>query len=1186
MAKSIKSNPPADVLPDLPNYDSIPADGLKIGDSPIPGLTLKRILRGHTNTINRIAWSPDGSLLASPSGDGRIRIWDVAQGECIAVLEKHFNMVKSVAWSPNGHRLASGSADATIRIWDTQSWQSVALLKHHSDHVNSVAWSPDGHKLASGSADKTIRIWKIKPWKTLTILEAHTNYVVTVAWSPDGDKIASSSYDKSVIIWNALTGSAIHKLKEHPRETTDAVWVPNSPHLISSCYDGVIRLWNVQTGKLIQKLEGHTSVVKSLSLSAGGAFLASYGGKEDQSIRLWHTNTWQIASLIKETTTNNWPPGIAFHPSLPRLSTLGEKDTLIRIWDLDADALLGQTAADSVHYTTAKLVLVGDSGVGKTGLGWRLAHGEFKEHPSTHGQQFWVMDELSTTRSDGAECEAVLWDLAGQHVYRPIHAIFLDDVDASMVLFDPTNRQDPLKGAEFWLEQLAHKKELPPSVLVGARLDRGAAVLSREELTQFCQRHRISGGYIGTSAKEGLGLDELLESLKTQIPWDQMTTTVTTRTFKRVKEYVLSLKEKPDRKHVLVKPAALRGQLEASDPDWKFSDAEMMTAVGHLQTHGYASVLRSSSGQEHILLTPELLVDLASSIVLQADKHPRELGALNETDLLQGHYPLPELKDLEPREQPVLLDAAVARFLEHNICFRETLGNDTLLIFPGLIKQKRPLHDDVEAVEDISYIVRGRVENIYSALVVLLGFTRTFTRVNQWQRQAQYEMGEGNICGFRLIEDVEGEIELVLYYSATMPDYGRRQFRGLFEEFLYKRDVEVTRFPPVMCPDRHLQERGTVIKRLREGKPFLFCEECGKKIHLPDIKEQPAVDAMEVSWIQREEALVRLRSAYETHLTRIKGYRRDRAAPRCYISFLPAQAKWAGQLTEDLRDAGAHIILDRDDLADNDLILIADTPDYQRSFKDKAEAIAGDAALIRDRLEKSKKSTIVHLLVESRESAPKSGATQLCDFRRDSHYAVSLFNLVLKLYAIAHNHPAFSPLRDSLRRQWEETLGKFSSEETSPSEPLKIFISYAHEDEGFKDELVVMLASMQRRGIIDAWQDRRIEAGEEWYWAIQRAMKDCDIAILLVSNHFLASRFIQDEEVPRLLQRRRDEGMRVVPIIIRPCTWDSEPALQDLQALPQDGKAVITFSKETGERDQVWTDIAKAIERQSKTLPS
>ena len=74
-----------------------------------------------------------------------------------------------------------------------------------------------------------------------------------------------------------------------------------------------------------------------------------------------------------------------------------------------------------------------------------------------------------------------------------------------------------------------------------------------------------------------------------------MTATVTTVTFKRIKDYVLALKEKTDRKGVLVSPDELRAQLQATDAEWNFTDAEMMTAVGHLETHGYVAVLRSSA---------------------------------------------------------------------------------------------------------------------------------------------------------------------------------------------------------------------------------------------------------------------------------------------------------------------------------------------------------------------------------------------------------------------------------------------------------------------------------------------------------------------------------------------------------------------------------------------------------------
>jgi small GTP-binding protein len=772
-------------------------DFTEIGGSPVPGLTLRHVLRGHTGVINRIAWSPDGSYLALPSEDNTIRIWDARSGECMHTLQGHPDKVWSVAWSPNGQRLASASSDRTIHLWEVRSGKHLQTLKGHTKSVNSLAWSPDGLRLASACDDKTIRLWDAASSKHLQTLEGHTDYVNGVTWSSNGQRLASASSDRTIRLWEIRGSKHLRTLKGHTKSVNSVAWSPDDQHLASASSDKTIRLWDTASGKALQILEGHSTQVSCVAFSADGRWLASKS--RDSTVRLWRYDTLACVAIWDESAQDIGVfPGLAFHPHLPVLATLGEKDRIIRIWELDEAILLGQ-AKENVNYTTAKLVLVGDSGVGKTGLGWRLAHGEFKEHASTHGQQFWSIPQLGLKRKDGTECEAVLWDLAGQHIYRQIHSIFLDNLSAALVLFDPSNRQDPLKGVEFWLEQLKGKGQLPPAVLVGARVDRGAPALSQQELEQFCQRYGILGGYISTSALSGEGLDKLLATLKSQIPWEQMTATVTTITFKRIKDYVLSLKEKPDRKGVLVSPAALRKQLQATDEDWSFTDAEMMTAVGHLETHGYVAILHNSAGEQHILLTPDLLANLAASIVLLADKNPRELGAVSEAELLQGQYPFDELKGLEKPEQQILLDAAILRFLQHNLCFRETLGNDTLLIFPGLIKQKRPLQDEFASVDEVSYIVRGRVENLYAALVVLLGYTSAFTRINQWQNQAQYEMGAGEICGFRLTEEREGELELVLYYSTAMPAYGRTLLQGLFESFLYKRDVEVTRFPPVFC---------------------------------------------------------------------------------------------------------------------------------------------------------------------------------------------------------------------------------------------------------------------------------------------------------------------------------------------------------------------------------------------------
>lgn len=1009
-----------DLLPDLPNYDPEPADGVRVGESPVPGITLKRILRGHKDRIVRIAWSSDGQLLASPSFDKTIRIWDVTSQELKFTL-KQPSPIGCVAWQTKGRYLASGSEDNMVYVWDYDLGRVICDLKGHSALIRDLAWSPNGQQLASSSDDYSITIWDLNTKKAVKTLK-HDDRVPCLDWSHKDNILASGSDDGIITIWNPSTGKFVQKLFGHFSHVLDISFSPNGKILASASWDRTIRIWNIETGNQIKVIEGHLGSVLSVSFSPDGQILASKS--LDNTIRFWRCDTWESVSILREDAfqgVNLWHSNISFHPNSLILASLFHNDTRIHIWDVK-NSLFDFQDEKSIHYITSKIVLVGDSGVGKTGLGWRLAHGEFKEHASTHGQQFWVIDELGKKREDGTECEAVLWDLAGQHVYRPIHSIFLDKVDASLVLFDPTNRQEPLKGAQFWLEQLKGKDKLPPTILVGARSDRGASTLSQQDLDQFCQHHGIIGGFISTSAKEGYGIDQLMELLKAQIPWEEMTTTVTTRTFKRVKDFVLSLKEQPDRENVLVNPAELRTQLEALDDNWTFTDAEMMTAVGHLETHGYITVLTSSSGNQHILLRPELLNNVASSIYLIADNNPRELGAIEESELLQGNHNFEEFQKLYEDEQKVLIDAAVLRFLEHNICFREQLDENVLLIFPGLIKQKRPLQDDLPSTDDISYIVRGRVENIYASLVVLIGYTPSFTRRNQWQNQAQYQTESGHICGFRLVEDREGELEFILYYNDEMTADDRFEFQGLFERFLYQRDVNVTPFPPVHCLNGHLQKRAVVVERQQSGKTYLFCDECGAKTPLPDLAQSQSIGLSAAPWLQREEALARLRSAYETHLSRVKSYRRNWAAPRCYISYLPEQEKTVFRLRSDLSEAGVYFIKDSTQVENDDFVLILSTPAYQQAYHSRAQSLQKDLTLIQTHLANESHNLIALAVAGLSTHQHNLKTCHPGSFTDETHYSISLFDLVLNLYHIPLTSPAFYPYREALHKQWEQTL--------------------------------------------------------------------------------------------------------------------------------------------------------------------
>ena len=139
---------------------------------------------------------------------------------------------------------------------------------------------------------------------------------------------------------------------------------------------------------------------------------------------------------------------------------------------------------------------------------------------------------------------------------------------------------------------------------------------------------------------------------------------------------------------------------------------------------------------------------------------------------------------------------------------------------------------------------------------------------------------------------------------------------------------------------------------------------------------------------------------------------------------------------------------------------------------------------------------------------------------------------------------------------------------------LKIFISYAHEDEDIKTQLDKGLISLKKSNKVEVWQDREIIAGKEWDQAIKAELEAADIILLLISVDFNNSQYIWDKELAVALQKHEKDTARVIPIIARECDWSEMPYAK-LQALPKDAIPISKFA----DRDEAYTQIAKAIGR-------
>jgi len=803
---------------------------LKVWD--LDSRELLHSLEGHDDEVLHSIVFANGRRALSTSIDHTLKVWDLESARLIHTLEGHSHNVLHAVVFADGKRALSASTDHTLKIWDLESGRIIRSLLGHSHSVLHTVVFADGKRALSASADHTLKIWDLESGRILNSLKGHSSYVLHAVVYADGRRVLSASQDNTLKVWDLESGRLIHTLVGHSHNVRHAVVYADSHRALSVSTDDTLKVWNLDSGRLIHSLEGHHNTVVHGVVYANGHRALSVS--IDTTLKVWDLNVGRILHSL-EGHDDFVRHAVVFANGRRALSA--SADNTLKLWDLES--LDGLAASEkSSLYINAKVALIGDSGVGKSGLRTVLEGKSFAATDSTHGRYVAAFDKTfcSYGSDNTLHREILLWDLAGQPNYRLINQLHLRDVAVALVVFDSRSETDPFAGVRHWNRALEVARKAQPSsgprlkkYLVAARTDRGTVGVSRERIEALVAELGFEKEWFETSAKEGRQIADLAATIRAGIPWGEMPSVVSTELFQRIKEFLIRTKEGG---RVLVEEAQLFAEYTQQAGEATKLE-QFKTCVDRLRDAG---LIRRLAFGDLLLLQPEVLDNYASALINTARTQPDGLGWIREDDVLAGKFDIPTAERLSSKAQErQLLPEMVRDLIEHEIALREQTPQGTMLIFPSQYTRENPTLPDPPG-KTLIFEFAGPVTSIYTTLAVRLAQSGTFSLHELWKNAVSYQFTKGQgESGLFLQEISEGQGRLTLFHSELTPPLARSLFEGFVEDHLRSHALpdSIQSRQVICCAECQTPVSDIVIERVRaRGKQAIGCQVCGEEISL------------------------------------------------------------------------------------------------------------------------------------------------------------------------------------------------------------------------------------------------------------------------------------------------------------------------------------------------------------------